>query len=114
MTVDKRLTDALKPFGDDIGNAVGFSKNKRYYAFNYTTLPIAFADNEPHYERYLVQVHFFAPLAENITKRKKETKAALFRAGFTWPTAEDASDSDGRHIIFECEIEEGIDDDGEV
>lgn len=112
MTVDERLTTALAPFGDDIDNAVGFSRHDRHYAFNYAILPTAFADDAPHYERYLVQVHFFAPLNENVSKRKRQTKQALFDAGFTWPSITDASDEDGRHIVFECEIAEGIGEDG--
>ena len=110
MTVDERLTAALSHLGFDIDNAVGFSKNDTYFTFNYTTLPIAFADDAPHYERYLVQVHFFAPLDMNVSKHKRSIKQALMDAGFTWPSTTDASDEDGRHIVFECEIAEGVDD----
>lgn len=110
MTVDERLTKALAHLGLDIDNAVGFSKSKRYLTFNYSTLPEVFADDAPHYERYMVQVHLFMPLGENISKLKRQVKQALFDADFTWPTTEDASDEDGRHIVFECETTEVIDD----
>ena len=114
MTVDERLTAALAPFGYDIDNAVGFSKHDIYFTFNYNTLPLGFADDAPHYEGYLVQVHFFAPLDMNVSKLKQKIKRALLDAGFTWPSTTDASDEDGRHIVFECEIAEGVDEDGEL
>ena len=110
MTVDERLIAALRPLGYDVANAVSFSHSDRYYAFNYFVMPTDYADDEPEHERYLVQVHLFAPLAENITQRKRDTRKALHAAGFTWASIEDASDEDGRHIVFECEIAEGVDD----
>lgn len=114
MTVDECLMATLAPFGVDIDNSVGFSKHDRYFTFNYNTLPAAFADNAPHYERYLVQVHFFAPLNENVSRQKQQVKKALFDAGFTWPSTEDASDENGRHIVFECEIAEEVAGNGEL
>ena len=59
---------------------------------------------------WLVSVHFFAPLDENVTARVRKTKAALYQAGFTWPRSEDASDQDGRHFVFECETAEGVEE----
>lgn len=104
MTIDERITTALLPFGDDIENVVSTSRKGQYYAFNYTTIPADHGDDAPQHERHLVQVHFIAPLGMNISKRKKETKQALFHAGFTWPATTDVSDEDKRHLVFECEI----------
>lgn len=114
MTIDKRIRDALLPFGDPVENEVYQGESERYYTFNYSALGTDYADDAPQHERCLVQVHFFAPLSENITARKRATKEALFRAGFTWPETQPASDEDGRHIVFECEIAEGVDIDGDV
>lgn len=113
MTVDARIVSALSPFGDDVENAISHSTDRQYYAFNYTTIPTDFADDAPGHERYLVQVHFFAPLAANITARKLATKRALYTAGFTWPQETDATNENGRHIVLECEIAEGVDVDGD-
>lgn len=114
MTVDKRIRDALTPFGDEVYNGVSYATGGRYYVFSYVTIPADFGDDGPEHERYLVQVHFFAPLGENITARKKATCRALRAAGLTWPETQDASDSEKRHIVFECEIAEGVDGDGDV
>ena len=114
MTVDARIKAALDVFKDPVENAVYQGKAERYYTFNYATLGTDHADDAPQHERYLVQVHFFAPLNFNHTKRVRDTKRALFDAGFTFPDTTSASDEDGRHIVFECEIAEGVDMDGKV
>lgn len=103
MTVDARIKAALEPFGDPVENVVYQSTEKQYYTFNYSTLGADYGDDAPGHERYLIQVHYFAPLNVNITQRVKETKRALAAAGFTYPETVNATDEDGRHIVFECE-----------
>lgn len=112
MSVDAQIKSALEAFGDPIENAIFHGKEERYYVFNYSTVGADYADDGPGHERYLIQVHLFAPLRENITQRIKQTKRALFDAGFTWPELVNASDEEGRHIVFECETAGGIDPDG--
>ncbi len=107
-SVDERLRRALLPFGDPVENVVYQGKAERYYTFSYSTLGTGFGDDTPSAERYLVTVHFFAPLKENVTKRVKATKQALFHAGFTWAETVNATDENGRHIVFECETAEGV------
>ncbi len=109
MSVDAQIKAALSAFGDPVANAVYRGDADRYYVFNYTTIGTDYADDEPQHERYLIQVHLFAPLSENVTRRVKQTKKALLNAGFTWPETENASDDEGRHIVFECETAEGVD-----
>lgn len=111
MSVDAVIKSALSAFGDPVANAVYHGDAERYYVFNYSTIGSDFADDGPAHERYLVNVHLFAPLCENVTQRIKRTKKALSDAGFTWPEMVNASDDEGRHIVFECEIAEGDDTD---
>lgn len=113
MSFDAMIVAALEPFGFDVENGVSFSKDKTYFAFTYSTIPADYADDAPCHERYLVSVHFFCSLSLNVTALKKGARKALFAAGFTWPSIADASDENGRHLIFECEIAEGVDTDGE-
>ena len=61
-----------------------------------------------------MSVHFFAPLDGNYARRQRQTKQALHRAGFTWPRCVDASDQEGQHLVFECEIVEEVEVDGEI
>lgn len=109
MSVDAQIKHALSEFGDPVENAVYIGEAERYYVFDYSTIGTDFADDEPGHERYLVHVHLFAPLEENVTRRVKQTKKALLNAGFTWPETVNASDDEGRHIVFECETAEGVD-----
>ena len=114
MSVDDKIMAALTPFGDPVYRAVYQGEEKRYYTFNYVTMPANFADDEPQHERYLVQVHFFAPLdGGNLLSRIAKTKRALVDEGFLYPQTGDESDEDGRHIVFETEIAQGTED-GEV
>lgn len=108
MTVDQRIREALLPFGDPVENGNYLSEESRYYTFNYSTIGDDYADDAPQHERYLVQVHFFAPVNENIAARRKATKRALFEAGFTWPESDSETDAESRHVVFECEYAEDV------
>ncbi len=118
MSVERKLKEALERFGDPVEASLLYAAAQdlpsQYYTFGCSSLGGDFGDDEPGCERWVVHVHFFAPLAGNIVERVKQTKLALFQAGFTWPGTEDASGQDGRHIVFECEIAEGVELDGEV
>lgn len=115
----KKIKAALDRFGDPVEAGLLYADAQtlpaRYYTFALSSFGDDFGDDEPGCERWLVSIHYFAPLYnENIAERVKRTKQALFQAGFTWPHSEDASDQDGRHIVFECEIVEGVEPDGEI
>ena len=81
-----------------------------YIVFNYTELPADFADDDAAHYRYLVQVHLYAPLEKNTRTYRREISRRLVAAGFTRPTVTPASDKNGQHYAFECEIAGGIDD----
>ena len=86
-----------------------------YCTFNYSEIPDSFGDNGPGAMRYLCQVHFYAPWnvsdgeSNNTLATRKALRRSIFAAGFTYPSVEDASDSDYQHFVFEFE-----DCDGEV
>ncbi len=114
VSVEARIVAALSPFGDPVEKSLLYAAaNKRphrYYTFVVQSLGDAYGDDEPGCERWLVQVHLFAPLAENCIRRAAQTKKALFEAGFTWPSMVDATDQDGQHYVFECETAAGVPD----
>lgn len=118
MTVEEKIVTALAPFGDPVEKSLLYAAAQdlppRYYTFSCSSFGADFGDDEPGHERWLVNVHFFAPLHGNYERRVKETKKALFRAGFNWPSTVDAGDQEGQHVVFECEIAEGVDLDGEA
>lgn len=114
MTVDAALKNALDGFGFPVEKSVYMGKEKTYFTFNYATYGNNFADDAPQNETYLVQVHFFAPLGGNILKQVKNVKKALFNNDFTWAETTDATDENGRHIVFECETTKGTFENGET
>lgn len=75
-----------------------------YITFGYTSLPADFGDDEPVHERFLVHVHLYAPTGYNSIDERRKIKRALSSAGATWPTMENASDKEGQHLVFECEL----------
>lgn len=107
VSVEARIVAALSPFGDPVEKSLLYAASnkrpRRYYTFVCQSIGDAYGDDEPGCERWLVQVHLFAPLGENCIRRAGATKRALFAAGFTWPRMVDATDQDGQHYVFECE-----------
>lgn len=112
VSMEARVKAALDPFGDPVEKSILDAEAQRcparYYAFSCSSFGADFGDDVPGCERCLVTVHFFAPLGENCIQRVRQTKRALFAAGFTWPQAVDATDQDGQHIVFECEAIDAI------
>lgn len=106
-SVEAKIKAALDPFGDPVEKELLYTATEelppQYYTFSCSSRGDDFGDDAPGHEVWSVSVHFFAPLRENTVRRVKQTKQALFQAGFTWPRCQDASDQEGRHIVFECE-----------
>ena len=115
MTINERVKTALAEFELPVKPDRYSGDSESYFVFNYTTSGAMFADNAPGYDIYLVQVHYFCPMGVNTITTRKRVKQLLHGAGFTWPEETNVSDSptkntddDKQHIVFECEIEEGI------
>lgn len=98
--------DSLLPTADSVYKGTA----TEYIVFNYTELPADFADDDAAHYRYLVQVHLYAPLEKNTRTYRQEISRRLVAAGFTRPTVTPASDKNGQHYAFECEIAGGVDD----
>lgn len=87
-----------------------------YFVINMDGIPDNFADDAPQHDRWLVQLHLFAPFTLNTTAIRRQIRNALFEAGCTYPSQVDASENtratDGteQHIVFEFEVTEAIAD----
>lgn len=75
-----------------------------YITFGYVSTPADFGDDEPDHEVFLISVHLFAPTGEDTIDKRRAIKKALAAAGTTWPTYSNASDKDGQHHVFECQL----------
>ena len=108
MSIEERLYAALSPLGLDVDCGVSRSRADRYIVFSVMTLPDGYADDDATYERALVTVRLALPLDMNPTALRDAVKNALHGAGFTLPAVTDASDENGRALVFECEETEDV------
>lgn len=111
ISVDKRLKSALNPLGYEVAKNIYQGSDATYIVFNYNTIPAHHGDDEPEFDRYLIQVHLFAPVSFKAGPVVKQIKFALRDAGFVYPTTEQAGDETGQHVVIETEWAEGIDGD---
>lgn len=77
-----------------------------YFVFNYSIIPDDYADDEASHDRYLVQLHFFAPHTLNTVTTRKSIRD-LLQAAFTRPTEMPAHDELKQHYVYEFEVEYG-------
>ena len=106
--VDDALILALDPlFPDRVFPNVYTGDALEYVVTNYTAIPQVFAERQPAAQRYLVAVHYYLPDKINPNPKKLAISNVLFGQGFTWPSIENASDSEGQHWVFECEYVNG-------
>ena len=112
--VAEEIKSILNPIGLPVSQTSYLGKEDTYIVFNFTTIPSAFADDAAHYDRYLIQIHLFAPVTRSTTALEREIKERVSEAGYTWPSRMDVSDDarsatgDERHIVLETETEEVI------
>lgn len=112
--VAEEVKSILAPIGLPVAQTSYAGSADTYLLFNFTTIPSAFADDRPQYDRYLIQIHLFAPVTQSTTALECEIKERVFAAGYTWPSRMDVSDDtrsatgEARHIVLETETEEVI------
>ena len=118
MSLNETIITALSPLGYPVRPDRYKGDEPVYLTFNYNRQCRLFADDTPQFDICFVQVHLFAPCGWDSEAVRLEIKQKLFAAGFTWPEETDAGssdetlDPDGQHIVFECEIGEGVEVDG--
>jgi hypothetical protein len=87
-----------------------------YFVFRMDAIPENHADDMPQHDRWLLQLHLFAPFTQNTRALRKQLREAISDAGFTYPAMVDASEtvraSDGteQHLVFEFEVAAGVDE----
>ena len=114
MSIEERIVRAMAFTGIPCAHPNYDGEEKAFLTFNLDALPTDFADDGPQHERWLVQLHLFAPITQNTRKLRKAIRNAIFEAGFTYPDQTDASEAfkkaegSEQHIVFEFEDAEGI------
>lgn len=109
MSANKKIMEALKPFGYPCVTDLYNGKENHYFILQTASeLGADFGDGTPSYRVIFLQIHYFLPLTENYIKDKNKIREALFQSGFTYPKTTMLTEPENniRHIVFECEIEE--------
>lgn len=109
MSTAEKLRQAMAPTGLEIVQGVYMGGAQTYLSFGLMTVPADFADDGAQAERWLIDLHLFAPHSVNTTALKRQIKSLIRAAGFTDADMTDVSEqgtaSDGteQHVVFEFE-----------
>lgn len=106
MSVDDALAFAIEPIVPEVAPDVYEGQATEFCTYNYSAFPGLYADGKPGIIVYLVQVHYCAPIGQACRRKLVNLKNALFHAGCTYPTEENASDKDGQHYVLECQYKD--------
>lgn len=75
-----------------------------YLSYKYQELGAVHAEGRPNAIRYILDLHWYLPRGKNPESGKNRIRHLLQAAGATWPNIENASDKEGQHYVFECEM----------
>lgn len=111
MTTFGKIIEAIKVFGYPYEPDIYRGPEKKYFTYNYADdRGGMYADDEPQSTIVSIQLHLFLPVRENFLSIRNKVRRELFKQGFTYPEVEILLEKDIRHIIFECDIEEEMED----
>lgn len=105
MSVNSKIIQAVNPYVSAcvFGAYTGEDETYCYFIFPQDDVALS-GDNEAKIDRVAVQLHLFTPL--NYLTLKKQIRASLLKAGFTYPNVTCLYETETKlnHIIFECDI----------
>lgn len=111
MSAFAKIVEAIEQFHYPYAPDLYKGEDCRYFTYNYVTDEGAlFGDNKAGGAIVSVQVHFFLPADENFIKIKNQIRLELEKQGFTFPEVTVLKEDKKRHIIFECDIEEELEE----
>lgn len=107
MSIDAKINDAIKSVVSECKPNIYTGTAKEYCVYTYDEIPELFAESTANAKRYSINVNLYMPHGANPNAKKKAIATALKQAGFTYPEITNASDSDGQHYSFDCEVTDG-------
>ena len=108
MSLNERIIQALAPAGIPCVPDTHAPDGGTYYTFAYNTAPAAWGNNSPDAEICDVSVHLWGAAGVNLLALRLRTRQLLHAGGFTWPYEVNASDEDGQHYLYECQIPQPV------
>ncbi|MCL2519349.1 MAG: hypothetical protein FWF15_12380 [Oscillospiraceae bacterium] len=120
MNLGELIVAAMEPVGLHIEPGTFTENYDTYLVYNYDEIPVMFADNEPQFIRYLVQIHLIAPPGKYTYAYRKKIWKCLIENDFTHPEIIQAHESSKlgggeQHFVYMTEYtasttgEEGVD-----
>ena len=109
MSVFGKIKTAMTPFSKIVTESFYEGPADDYILYDIVDDRGAdYGDGRPNTTIVSVMVHHYMPLNKNYLDFKKRERAALFKAGFTYPSVDVITDrKEGyRHLVYECEIED--------
>lgn len=106
MTVNQMVISAVTPHVPACEYGAYYGTNEIYcYFLLPKTETVVNGSDEPILDSVPIQLHLFCPHKTNFNTLKKQIRASLFKAGFTYPDVTCLFETDTKlnHIIFECE-----------
>ena len=100
--------DLLKTLGYPVAYITYVGTSDKYFVFNYITEEgLLFADDQPLYDNYPMQIHFFSPSSFNHLALKQQVKELLVENGFAYPRIRTIYENDTKynHLVYETEKE---------
>lgn len=112
MGLNEKLVAAVEPIVSTVRPdmyvpAVGENIDE-WCTYDRDEYPRLMASGAPRRMLSLYQLHYFCDNGVNPQDKLDALRLAVFRAGFTFPTLTNASDSDGQHWVLEFEGSEAI------
>lgn len=118
--IDTRIRAALAPLKIPVEPNEYEGTALEYISYVYQELGAIHAESKPNAIRYILDVHWYLPRGKNPEDGKNRIRHLLKAAGATWSNIVNASDKEGQHYVFECEMADAVPpapedpDDGEL
>lgn len=113
MSLNTTLVSAVEPIvptvRPDLYQPAPGENLDEWCTYNRAESPRLHAGGAPRRIVYLYQLHYYLPLGRSPEAVLDALKKTVFTAGFTFPSAQDASDGDGQHWVLEFEGAEAVD-----
>lgn len=108
--IDSTIINALSGFGVPIQPNGYTGTDLEYISYTYSELGALYADGKPHAIRYLLDLSWYLPHGKDPSRGKDSIRHLLRNAGATWPSIINASDEEGQHYVFTCEMKSAVPD----
>lgn len=111
MTEFEKIIAAIKPFGFPYAPDIYEGSEERFFVYNYADeRAVFYADDAPAAVKASMQIHLYLPEEDNFIALKNRVRSALHQQGFTYPKVTVLREAKKRHMVFECDIEEELEE----